>query len=298
MMHMHDLTHLRISGPRHLVERRRKARRVGAAHRLKGRIEAGEALERGARPRMLVAVERQLAVVMVDRYQGVVESPLLDGAGSACLALHRVPIHVLAAESFDGGDEVRGDALGHLRMQVEEVPVIGMESLGVGRRVTGHELHPAPDHGLLMTRHNTHGRKGHCLLPAAAEAMQRDACGGQGPARVEDRHPGDIVGMIAAAGTATGHHVLDVGRVETHLLLQAIQYLRHAALWMNFAQGTYPGFAAAARRAHRVDDPGFSHGLPLSLSVCADSTGYPGAWGCRSRGWGRRSRAAPLRDSR
>jgi hypothetical protein len=52
--------------------------------------------------------------------------------------------------------------------------------------------------------------------------------------------------MIATAGPTAGYHILDVDRIETYLVLQAIENLRHAALWVNFTQRANPRLASAA----------------------------------------------------
>ena len=90
--------------------------------------------------------------------------------------------------------------------------------------------------------------------------MQGDTRCGHRPAGVQGRHPRDVHRVVARAGAGAHDDVLDVGRIETHPVLQRVQHLREDPLGMNVGQTADAGLTAAAGRTHPIDDPGFSHG--------------------------------------
>ena len=65
------------------------------------------------------------------------------------------------------------------------------------------------------------------------------------------------IDVVAAAGAAAHHDVVDVGGVEAVAGLQRVEHLGEDALRVHVVQRAGV-LALAAGRAHRVDDPGFA----------------------------------------
>ena len=94
------------------------------------------------------------------------------------------------------------------------------------------------------------------LLARAAEAVEGDAGGVERPAGVERGHAGDVHRVVAAAGAAAHHDVVDVGGVEAVAVLQGVEHLGEDPLRVDVVQRAVL-LALAPRRADGVDDPGF-----------------------------------------
>src|SRR4029077_20561576 len=80
-------------------------------HRSEGRLEAGKPFERGLRPRIFFTVEREAAVLAMDRYQAFVEMTALDGGCRTFLALEPELIDILPRDAFERCDRIRADTL-------------------------------------------------------------------------------------------------------------------------------------------------------------------------------------------
>jgi hypothetical protein len=65
-----------------------------------------EILDRGARTRVLVVIERQRAVVVEDRHERRSKRPSRDRRGGTVLAVDAELVALLAGEALDSGDEV------------------------------------------------------------------------------------------------------------------------------------------------------------------------------------------------
>src|SRR5690606_14979797 len=74
-------------------------------------FQAGEDLYSGAGPDVLVPVEHDHAVAVPYRDHGAGEVAVRPGLRGAGLRLRGVPVHILAAETLDRGDQVRTDSL-------------------------------------------------------------------------------------------------------------------------------------------------------------------------------------------
>src|SRR5205809_6242389 len=85
-------------------------------HRRKGRLETGQPLECGLRPRIFLAVERKAAVLIMNRDQALAEMTGLDGDGGLLLALVAEPVDVLPCDAFERRYRIRANALMGLRM--------------------------------------------------------------------------------------------------------------------------------------------------------------------------------------
>ena len=60
-------------------------------HRRERRLQTGQPFERGLRPRIFLPVEREAAILAMDRNQALVEIAGLDGGGGLLLALEPEP---------------------------------------------------------------------------------------------------------------------------------------------------------------------------------------------------------------
>src|SRR5690606_19648614 len=105
-----------------------------------GRLQLGDALQRGFRTRIFFAVQRQAAVVAIDRNQALGETAFLDGDGGAALRLDTEGIDVLTAESFFLGDDVGGEADVAHRVDFAQVQVTAVD-VAAGRIGGGHRHH-------------------------------------------------------------------------------------------------------------------------------------------------------------
>ncbi len=84
---------------------------------MKAGFRAGEPFERGLRPRIFLAVERQAAVLAMNRNEALVEVAVPDGVGGLLLALEPKPVDVLPRDAFERRDGVGADTLMRLRME-------------------------------------------------------------------------------------------------------------------------------------------------------------------------------------
>src|ERR1700730_647758 len=85
-MHMGDLVDLRIDPLAHAVEALAEARRGVGAELAEAWGQLGQAVERGARPRMLVMVEQHVACRSHYRDEAAIKAALGDRLGGALLA--------------------------------------------------------------------------------------------------------------------------------------------------------------------------------------------------------------------
>src|SRR5690348_13561129 len=85
-------------------------------HRGEGRLQRGEPLHRGLRPRIFLLVQREAAVLAIDRNKALVEMAVRDGMRRALLALEPKLVDVLTRDAFERRHGVRTDSLMRLRM--------------------------------------------------------------------------------------------------------------------------------------------------------------------------------------
>ena len=170
-------------------------------------------------------------------------------------------VEIGAREALDGGDQIRRDALRHHRVLLDQLRVVAVEPAAVGaHRHARHRLDAAADHEVLLPGHHAERREVHRLLAGAAEAVQRDAARSRGiPARGQHRLARDAGSLLVHVGDAARDHVLDVARIEAGARLERVQALREQVLRVHARERPGVLLALAARRANRVDDPGFAH---------------------------------------
>ena len=211
---------------------------------------------RGRRARVLLVVEGDRAVVVDDRDEAPIEATLRQGDGGPALALEAERIALLAGPPVERGDQVGRQPLGDLGIGGQEVFVVGVEPVGAVACRAAHRLDAGADHELLMAGADAHGGERHRLLAGPAEAVERHAGDGDRPSGVEHRHATDVVGVIAGVRAVAAHHVIDVDGVEADAVAQAVEHLAEHLLRMKVGEAALALLAHAARRTHRIDDPG------------------------------------------
>ena len=227
------------------------------AQLLKAGLELGEVFQGGARAGELVVIKGDGAVFVANGHHTAFETAFGDGHRGPALAFQRESITILAGGAVDAGDEIGGDTLRYLGMQIQQMGVVGVEPVGPIGGEVAHRLHPGPDDQILMAGQNPHGRKRHRLLARTAETVEGDAGNGDRPPGVQHGHAPDVVSVVPHVGTVAGDHVVNVGGLETDPLLQALQHLSQDPLGVQVGQGALALFADAPGGTHPVDNPRF-----------------------------------------
>src|SRR5689334_4253433 len=78
-------------------------------NRRKRRLQAGQPFERGLRPRVFLAVEREAAILAKNRHEALVEMSTLDGSRRPLLAFEAELIDVLPRDAFQRRDCIGAD---------------------------------------------------------------------------------------------------------------------------------------------------------------------------------------------
>ena len=113
-----------------------------------------------------------------------------------------------------------------------------------------------------MTAADAHRRDRDRLLRRTAEAVERQAGDGLGPAGEQRCQAADRV-VVAAQNPVAGDDVVDLDRVEAHPRGQRPEALGEKLLWVYLVQPSV-GTTTAARGADDIDDPGVAHGQVAS----------------------------------
>src|SRR5260221_566141 len=71
-----------------------------------GRLQRRESFARGLRPRIFFSVERETAVLAINRHEAPVEMTARDCRGRALLAFEAERINVLPRNTFEGGHRI------------------------------------------------------------------------------------------------------------------------------------------------------------------------------------------------
>ncbi len=135
----------------------------------------------------------------------------------------------------------------------------------------------------------------------AARMLPRAGGGGRcsGRAGAGYPNPSGVTGSRSSRGTwirhrprqpgsaAAGDDVVDVAGLETVAVGQRLQDLGQQALGVDFRQGAFARLADAARRAGRVDDPGFLQGHVPNADVTPIPPRHDGAFRCHGRDRGK-----------
>ena len=85
-------------------------------HRRECRLQRGETFQRGLRPRILLLVEREAAVLAINRHEALVEITIGDRVRRPLLAFQPEPVDILSRDAFQRRHRVGADALMRLRM--------------------------------------------------------------------------------------------------------------------------------------------------------------------------------------
>ena len=192
-------------------------------------------------------IERHRAVVVEDRDEAALEATLVDGDLRPVLALQRQGVHVDACGPVERRDQVGRQTLRNLRMDRQQVLVVGVEAIGAVARRTTHRLDTGADHEILVAGPHPHGRKRHGLLARPAESVQGHAGNRDGPAGVEDRHAADVVRVITGMRAVAADDVVDIGPFEADPFVQPVEHLAQHLLWVQVRQAPLALLANSSR---------------------------------------------------
>ena len=233
----------------------------------KRRLQAGQPFERGLRPRVFLAIEREAAVFAVDRHEALVEMAALDGGRRPLLAFEAELIDILPRDAFQRRHRVGADALMRLRMPGAQakIAVVHHERPLAATAFHRHHLGAAGDHEILGARHDRVGRHVDAGDAGTAEPVQRHRAGAHVIAGIERRHPAEIAALLAALRTGTPDDVVDISGIDAGAIGQRAQYRCAELLRMDARQGALAGLADAPRRPACVDDQRVNHGVFLKF---------------------------------
>ncbi len=166
---------------------------------------------------------------------------------AAVLALQGQSVHVDACGPVERRDQVGRQTLRNLRMDRQQVLVVGVEAIGAVARRTTHRLDTGADHEILMTGPHPHGRERHGLLARPAESVQRDARNRDRPAGIEDRHAADVVRVITGMRAVATDDIIDIGTFEAHPFVQPVEDLAQHLLRVQVRQAPLALLANSSR---------------------------------------------------
>ena len=197
-------------------------------HRREGRLQAGKPLQRGLRPRIFLAIQREAAVFAMDRHETLVEIAGADGVGGLLLALKPQRVDVPPGDAFEGRDGVGANALMRLRMPGAETKIAGVHHHGAVAAASLHRHHlgATGDHEILGARHDSGGCHVDAGDAGSAEAVERDAAGTEIISGVERGHPAEIAALLAALGAGAPDDVVDIGGIDPGAIGQRPQHGR------------------------------------------------------------------------
>src|SRR5690606_22084033 len=168
----------------------------------------------GARSWELLVVEREAAILAVDRHQAPREVAAFDGAGRLALAVERKRIDVGPRDAFHAGDRIGAHALLRLGMPGAQAQVAAVHHRrAVAAPVAGHRHHlrAAGDDEVFHPRHDLGGAEGDRGDPRAAIAIEGHARGPDVVAGVERGHAAEVARLVAYLGAGAPDDVIDVG---------------------------------------------------------------------------------------
>ena len=227
----------------------------------------------GLRPRELLLVENDIAIVVGYRDERLVETPFLDSLGSALLAAVSDLVQFFAAEAFHGSDGIAANTLMALRMCPHETFVIAahhrrLEASGhlVLRHLCreAHHLGAARNDAVFHPAHHLCRSERHTGDPAAAKPVERGAGGRHVISGVERCHAAQIARLHAILRADRPDHVIDRGGVEIVAILDGFEAGGCKVLRMHVRQRSLALFTDPARGPDGIDDVGFSHGVNSS----------------------------------
>ena len=250
------------------------------ADTLEGGVERAERLHVGLRPHMLVLRQHDLVVDVLDRHDRLLEPAVLPGRRGALLGLDGIGIDIVAREAFAGCDQVGADALGHEIDRHGDRRVHGIGAAVRAHRHAAHALDAAADRQIGLAGHDLRRRHIAGVEAGGAEAVDLDAGRLLVVARLQGGEPGDIGALFADRHDAAQDDVVDLRRVQIAAVAQGRQGLAGQIDRRDLVQGAV-GLAAAARRAHGVEDVGIGHGSGSGTMEAGDTARYSGRRGLR-----------------
>ena len=226
------------------------------------RLQRGHLLQRRPAPGTLV--DRALA----QRHDFALETPLVDRAQRALVALEREALHVLARAVPLLRDHLGGGELRDLLRPVAPHPALRaaegvLEAVlpagqhGRRDRDQAHVLHAAGDDHVAGPAHHGLRREVHRLLRRAALAVDRGARNGVGQTRGEPAGARDVARLRSDGVHAAEDHVLDRQRIHARAFQECGDRVRAQIRGVHLAQSPA---APPDGRAQSVDDVGLGHG--------------------------------------
>ena len=236
------------------------------------RLQFGKPFTGRVRAWELFVVQQQLAVMVIDRHQRLVEMTVLDRVVGALLAHKGQVVHRLAVDAFEGRNRIGAHALVWLRVHVAQVLVAAVEERGHGLMarlaVERHHFRAAGDHEVFHAGHDVGRGDVHRGDARAAEAVQRHTGGAHVVARIKRSHAAEVTGLLAALGRGAPNDVVHVFGLQIVALGKRLENGGTEMLRMALPQSTLPGLTDGPRGAARIDDPCFRHFLILAGSCC------------------------------
>ena len=229
--------------------------------RRKGRLQAGQTLHRGLRPRIFLAIEREAAVLAINRNEALLEITARDRLRGALLAFETERVDVLPGDAFERCHGVGAHPLMRLRVPgaQAQIAVVHHERPLAATAFHRHHFGTAGDDEILGARHDRGRRHVDAGDPGAAETIERDAAGAHVIAGVERRHPPQIAALRTALGAGAPDDVVDIGGIDAGALGQRTKHRCAELLRVNARQRPLAGLANAARRPAGIDDQCVNH---------------------------------------
>ena len=220
----------------------------------------GERLHVGLRAHVLVVVEQRQAVDVLDRGDRALEPALVPGGRRALLRLDGVGVDVVAREAVFGGDEVGGDALRHEIGGDRERRIGRPRAAGRADADAAHRFDAAADRQVVLAAHHLRRGEIHRIEARGAEAVDLHARHRVAEARGQRAHAGDVAAGLADRIDAAHDDVVDLGRFELVAVLDRLQRGRGELQRRGGVQRPVR-LAAAARRAHVIENEGVGHAV-------------------------------------
>ena len=190
----------------------------------------------------------------LDRYDLVLEAPLVDRRDRAPVGFERVGIELLARQVPLLGDRLRRDPLWNDLPAVEQL----VREIAAVRphRHARHHLDTGRDDDVELVGPDRRGRIEVALHRGAALPVDARATDRLRPAGDERHHPADVPALLADLRDAAELDVLDLTRIEVLPFDERVEHLPRELIATDRRERPIP---PADRRAHSVDDVRVRH---------------------------------------
>src|SRR3984885_13163234 len=245
------------------------------SHLHERRFERSERLHGRVGSHVLVLVENSEAVDVLYFYDRAAEAAVAPSLCCALLTLDRVGVDIVAREAVFGGDEIRGNALGHEIFDHGAAGVDGPRAAGRANADAAHRLDAAADGHVLLPRHDLRGGEINGIEAGGAKAVDLHAGDGFAVAGMKRGDARDVAAGFTDRVDNTHNDVVAQGRIEFVALLDGAERLAREIKRGHFVQRAVH-FAAAARRSYVVVNQCVGHGFPPGRRAPRDRFLRPG----------------------